>query len=134
MSYLKATHSNLSNYKILWRNNSLFIFDQKHHFQVFSTENVLFWYSWGRVFHKLYSYLKTAPSNLSICKILRKKTNMPKVGTKNAWVGYFWSGIWKQYGHIWNHHPRICQTAKFLWKGLNFGLTMPYLCIFGLEF
>ena len=26
---------------------------------------------------------------------------------------YFWAGIWKQYYHIWNQHPRICLIAKF---------------------
>ena len=31
---------------------------------------------------------------------------MPKFGTKNAWFGYFWTGIWKQYCHIWNQHPQ----------------------------
>ena len=41
---------------------------------------------------------------------------MPKFGTKNAWFGYFWAGIWKQYYHIWNEHPRICLIAKFRGK------------------
>ena len=41
---------------------------------------------------------------------------MPKFGTKNAWFGYFWAGIWKQYDHIWNEHPRICLIAKFRGK------------------
>ena len=35
---------------------------------------------------------------------------------------YFWTGIWKNYCHIWNRHLRICQPAK-----------LPYLGIFGLE-
>ena len=56
---------------------------------------------------------------------------MPKFGTKNAWFGYFWAGIWKQY----------CRTfliAKFRifrkkQKCLNLGSKMPYLSIFGRE-
>ena len=50
---------------------------------------------------------------------------MPKSGTKNAWLGYFWQkmrylGIfvqdfWKSYSHIWNQHPPICLITK-LWK------------------
>ena len=41
---------------------------------------------------------------------------MPKFGTKNAWFMCFWAGIWKQYCHIWNQHPRICLIAKFCEK------------------
>ena len=35
------------------------------------------------------SCLKSAPSNFSHCKILRKKTKMLKFGTKNALFEYF---------------------------------------------
>ena len=42
---------------------------------------------------KLLSYLKSAPSNVSICKISQKKQKMPKCGTKSALFGYFWSRI-----------------------------------------
>ena len=35
------------------------------------------------------SHLKLAPSNWCNCKILRKKTKMPKFGTKKALFGYF---------------------------------------------
>ena len=48
---------------------------------------------------------------------------MPKFGTKNVLLGYFWQKIpylgifWqefkKDYCHIWNQHPQICQFAKF---------------------
>ena len=37
---------------------------------------------------------------------------MSKFGTKNTWFGYFGTGIWKRYCHIWNQHPRICLIAK----------------------
>ena len=52
----------------------------------FGTKNVLFGYFRARILKKLLSYLKSAPSNLSNCKILRK--------TKNA-------QIWDQKCLIW---------------------------------
>ena len=36
----------------------------------FRETKILFEYFWARVLEKLLSYLKAAPSNLSICKIL----------------------------------------------------------------
>ena len=39
-----------------------------------------------------------------------EKTKMPKLGTENVWFMYFWAGIWKQYCHVWNQHPRIYLT------------------------
>ena len=33
--------------------------------------------------------------------------------TKNHLFGWFWTGIWKKYCHIWNHHPWICLEARF---------------------
>ena len=41
----------------------------------FGTKNTLFGYFWARIFKKLLSYLKSAPLNLSICKISRKNKN-----------------------------------------------------------
>ena len=61
---------------------------------------------------KLLPYLKSAPSNFFWLKILRKK-KISKFETKNVWFGYFWTGIWKKYYHIWNQHPRICLIAKY---------------------
>ena len=58
----------------------------------FGTKNPLFQYFWARILEKLFSNLKSSPSNLSICKISRKK-KMPKFGTKNARFGYFWTEI-----------------------------------------
>ena len=49
----------------------------------FGTKNALFGYFWARILKKLLPYLKSAPSNLSSCKISRKK-KMPKFGTKNS--------------------------------------------------
>ena len=70
---------------------------------------------------------------------------MSKFGTKNALIGYFWAGIWKQNCHILKQHPRICVIPKFLEiiKMPKFGTKndlfryfwpkMSYLGIFGLE-
>ena len=41
---------------------------------------------------------------------------MPKFATKNALFGFLWPRILKNYFHIRNQHPRICQTAKFRGK------------------
>ena len=41
----------------------------------FGTKNALFGYFWARIFIKLLSYLKSAPSNLYNCKILQRNKN-----------------------------------------------------------
>ena len=64
------------------------------------------------------------------------KKNFFKCRKKIVLFGYFWAGIWKNYCHIWNQHPRICLMTKFRKKNqkcLNLGPKMPYLGIFGLE-
>ena len=61
-----------------------------------NNENGYFWGSsvfLGQNFEKLLSYLKSAPSNLSNCRISQKKPKMPKFGTKNVLFGYFWGRI-----------------------------------------
>ena len=67
---------------------------------MFLTKNALFGYFWARILKKLLSYLKSAPSNLSICKISRKN--------KNAY-------IWDQ----------ICLFCVFL--GWNLKTILSYL-------
>ena len=64
---------------------------------------------------KLLSYLKSGPSNISICKFA-KNAKMLKCVTKNGRFRYFRTRIWKQYSHIWNPLPRICVIAKFCRK------------------
>ena len=61
---------------------------------------------------------------------------MPKLWTKTALFGYFWDRILKSYCHISNHHPQICQFAKFREKIKmpNLGPKVPYFGIFRLEF
>ena len=52
---------------------------------------------------KLLSYLKSAPSNLSNCKM-----------SQNVWDQkcLIWVLILKNYFHIWNQHLRVCLIAK----------------------
>ena len=82
------------------------------------------------------SYLKSAPWNLSDCKISWKKTKMLKLGTKNALFGYFWTGIWKKHCHISNQRPWICLVAKFSAKIIifKFGTKNARSGTFGVEF
>ena len=70
-------------------------------------------------------YVKSAPS-----------IKMPKFGTKNVWLGYFWTGIWKGYSRIWYKDPPICLMAIFSEKAEvpKLGTKMPYLGIFVQEF
>ena len=89
------------------------------------------------------SYLKSAPSNLSKCKILWK-TKMPKFGTKNALFGYFYARVLENYCHIWNQHfrycliPTFCEETKMLKFGTKNALfeyfwpKLRYLGIFGI--
>ena len=49
----------------------------------------------GKKNQKTIVYLKSAPSNLSICKS-RKRIKMPKDGTKNALFGHFRARIFKK--------------------------------------
>ena len=46
------------------------------------------------------SYLKSVPSNLSSCKTTRQF----------VLFGYFWDKLLKNYCHIWNQHPQVCQN------------------------
>ena len=51
----------------------------------FGTKNDLFRYFWTKIFKKVMSYLKSAPSRLS----KNEKTIMFKFATKNALFGHF---------------------------------------------
>ena len=121
MSYLKSTPSNLSNCKSYQKKQKcvnvgskmlyLVLFDQKCLIRVFLGSNL----------KTILSYLKSAPSNLSNCKI-SQRNKMPKFGTKKSIFGYFWPrmpylGIFgleflKDYCQTSTQHPWICQIAK----------------------
>ena len=51
---------------------------------------------WSIIFEKPLSYLKSAPSTLSNCKILCKNKY---AGIKNTLFGHFWAGNLKIYSH-----------------------------------
>ena len=74
----------------------------------FTTKRCFIWIFSGWNSKKSLSYLKLTPSNKFGAKI-----KILKFSTKNAWCGYFWARILKNYCHIWNQHPRICLIAKF---------------------
>ena len=44
---------------------------------------------------------------------------------QSALFGYFWAGIFENFCHIWNQHPRICQT----WVSTN-TLNFDTRCVF----
>ena len=79
---------------------------------------------------------ETNTSNLSTCKISRKKQKCLNLGPKILpCVPYFWGGIWKYYCHIWNLRSRICLVAKFGAKlKIHKFWTKNALGFFGLEF
>ena len=73
---------------------------------------------------KLLPYLKSAPSNFPVCKVMLNKKPL-KFGTKIALFRYFWAGIWKTHCHVWNQLLRIYQKYIFnqyseLWHRSHF--------------
>ena len=66
---------------------------------------------------------------------IQKQKNF-KVRTKNTFFGYFWATILKNYCHIWNRHPQICEFAKFCKKTMmsKFGTKNALFETFGLDF
>ena len=52
------------------------------------------------------------PKILLVVKFF-EKSRTPKFGTKISRLGYFWTGIWTEYCHIWNKHPQIGLTVNF---------------------
>ena len=67
--------------------------------------------TFGQEFQKtIFIFGKLSPSNLSKCKILRKKTKMPKFGTENALFGGFFGQNFRKINcRISNQQPQICQ-------------------------
>ena len=93
-------------------------------------------------FKKLYCYIWNQYPRICLIEKVCEETKMPKSGTKNALLGYFWQkmrylGIfvqdfWKSYSHIWNQHPPICLIAKVWKKEMpNFGTKNTSFGCFG---
>ena len=85
---------------------------------------------WKRYCHIWYQH----PRFCVLAKF-HEKTKMPKFGTKNLLVCYFWARILKNCCNISNQHPQIGLFAKFHEKQecLNLGQKMPHLGFFGLK-
>ena len=81
------------------------IFDQK----------CLIWVFLGKIFRKTIVIFEISTLKFVYLQYFTKKQKCLNLD-QNAWFGYFWAGIWKQYCHIWNQHPRICLVAKFRGK------------------
>ena len=87
----------------------------------FLTKNAFFFPFLGGIMKNIWPYLKSAPSNLSNCKIWRKN-KFRKFQKKNALFGYFSTKmsylrifvtkLSKYYCHIWNQHREICLFAR----------------------
>ena len=106
LGYFRAR--NLKSYCHIWKQHLRICwiakFCEENKMPKFGSKNVLFEYSWPKRVYlgifglelkiKLLSYLKSAPSNLSICKI-SQRNKKHKFGTKNVWFGYFWVRIFK---------------------------------------
>ena len=78
----------------------------------FGHKNILFRY-FGQQFWKNIVIFAISAFESALMESLVQKIKILKFVTKIAWLGYFGAGIWKQYCHIWNQHPKICVTGKF---------------------
>ena len=60
------------------------------------------------------------------------KIKIFKFAIKNALFGYYFGArVWKQYCHIWNHHPRIRLVfSRFLDLGGNLGSSYPTILVY----
>ena len=78
---------------------------------------ILIWVNlnWKLKQKKLFSHLKSAPSNSPNWKLWCKNENS-SVWNRNALFWYFGLKFWKSCCHIWNQYPQICLTAMFSTK------------------
>ena len=78
----------------------------------------------GEELKKLLSYLKSATSNLSNCKIFGK-TKVPKFRTKNVLFVYFWARIlqiwvFNSYSEFWYRVAFFLRSALlFFWRSVS---------------
>ena len=96
----------MSNCKVLQAKKNAYIWDQKCFVCVFLGQN----------FQKLFSYLKSANSNLPKCKILWKKQKIVNLEPKMPYFGYSWARILKSYCRIFYQQPQIFQITQFCEK------------------
>ena len=146
--YFKSTSSNLFNCRVLLKNKKCLNLKPKMLDLGIFDKNSLILVILGKKFRKPIVIFEIRILNFVVYlqSFAKKKTKMPKLGTKNAWFRYFSTEIGTHYCHVWNHHHQIFQTAKLVWKTKMpqfrtknaffgyFSPKMPYLGIFGLEF
>ena len=67
-------------------------------------------------------YLKSAPFNLSNCKIFQKHKNASIWNQKYPILVFFWLEFKKKYCHIWNYHVK----SESLTHMVNFGIGSAF--------
>ena len=102
----------------------------KNALMIILTKNVLLGYFWAWIWKRHVVICEISVLEFALLQSLVQKFKSLNLTPKCLfWVFYlFWSGIWKQYSHIWNQHPRICLIVKIRKKTKvsKFGLKMPY--------
>ena len=73
----------------------------------------------GCKFKKLTSYLKSASSNLLICKVSSKNEKTLNLRSKIPYLDIFGLQFNKNYYQIFNQPSQICETMKFHSKRLK---------------
>ena len=72
---------------------------------------------------KLLSYLKSAPLNLSNCKVSRNNAKMPEFGTKMPYLGIFGQEFSKNYCHSDHTFMTSNKNVQFLQP------PFPFCCL-----
>ena len=123
--------------KILRKNKKCLNLEPKMPYWVFLTKNAQFGCFGAKILKKLLSYLQSAPSNLSNCKISRKNKNAQISDqecliwvflTKNALFGYSRARILRSYCHIEISTLKFVKLQNFAKKQKcpNLKPKMPY--------
>ena len=74
----------------------------------------------------LFSYWNSAPQICLIAKLCKKKTRIPKFGTKNAFFGYFWARILKKAIVIFEINTHKFVKNESLTHTVNFGIGSAF--------
>ena len=62
---------------------------------------------------KQYCHIWNQHPRICLISKFSEKTKIPKLGTKDALIGYFGARILKTNCDIWKQHPPICQKGVF---------------------
>ena len=80
------------------------------------TKSALFWVFLGKNFKKTIVIFEMTTLKFVYLQNFTEKQKCQNLGPKVSDFGIFSAGVWKQYCHIWNQHPRICLIAKICGK------------------